>query len=129
MTECVSSPGAAMIEFELLAQGYYRPDQVVMNYNPTLRMPITPAIQAWMDSTWQQQLAQAGERGTRLFDAPLFRYVQATSHPDGTLQLTVGDTGYKEYVKTRIPEFAQKHARQELGNALAVCSVVETSDD
>src|SRR5437763_12115739 len=100
-----------------------------MKYDPVLRMPITPAIQAWMDATWEQQLAQAHEKGTRLFDAPLFRYVQAASHPDGTLQVTVGDTGYKEYVTTRIPAFAQQHARHELGNALAVCSVVETSDD
>src|SRR5690348_14817406 len=76
-----TGPGATMIEFELLAQGCYRPDQVIMHYDPTFRMPITPAIQAWMDTTWEQQLAQAQEKGTRLFDAPLFRYVQAASYP------------------------------------------------
>jgi 8-oxo-dGTP pyrophosphatase MutT (NUDIX family) len=123
------SVGTAMIEFELLVHGCYRADQVIMQYDPTLRMPITPTIQAWMDTTWEQLLAQAREKGIPLFDAPLFRYVHAASHPDGTLHITVGDTGYKEYVTTRIPEFAQQHARQELGNALAVCSVVETSDD
>jgi hypothetical protein len=31
-------------------------------------------------------------------------------------------------VTTRVPEFAQGHTRAELGNALSVCSVVETSD-
>jgi ADP-ribose pyrophosphatase YjhB (NUDIX family) len=82
-----------------------------------------------MDITWEQQLAQARQKGTRLFDAPLFRYVQAASRPDGRLQVTVGDTGYKEYATTRTPEFAQRHIRQDLGNALAVCSVLETSDD
>jgi 8-oxo-dGTP pyrophosphatase MutT (NUDIX family) len=55
--------------------------------------------------------------------------VQAASRPDGRLQVTVGDTGYKEYATTRTPEFAQRHIRQDLGNALAVCSVLETSDD
>jgi 8-oxo-dGTP pyrophosphatase MutT (NUDIX family) len=40
----------------------------------------------------------------------------------------LGDTGYKEYVTTRVPEFAQGRKREELGNALSVCSVVETSD-
>jgi 8-oxo-dGTP pyrophosphatase MutT (NUDIX family) len=45
-----------------------------------------------------------------------------------TLRLVLGNTGYKEYVTTRVPEFFQARARQELGNALAVCSVVETSD-
>ena len=118
-----------MIEFELLAHGCYRPDQVVMKYNPTRRMTITPEIQAWMDIVWEQRLAQARERGTPLFDAPLFRYVDAASHPDGTLHVVVGDTSYKEYVTSRTPEFAQRHSRQELGNALSVCSVVETSDD
>jgi 8-oxo-dGTP pyrophosphatase MutT (NUDIX family) len=121
-------PGAEMIEFELLARGCYRPDQVLIKYDPTLRMPITRELQAWMDILWQQQVERASERGTRLFDAPLFRYVDATSHPDGTLSIVVGDTSYKEYATTRTPEFAQRHARQELGNALAVCSVVETSD-
>src|SRR5437899_8807867 len=109
-----------MSEFELLAHGCYRPDQVIMKYNPALRMPTSPEIQAWMDTTWEQQLARARERGTRLFDAPLFRYMQTASLADGTLHVIVGDTGYKEYVTTRIPEFAQKHARQELGNPLAV---------
>jgi ADP-ribose pyrophosphatase YjhB (NUDIX family) len=118
-----------MIEFELLVHGCYRPDQVIMKYNPALHMPITPEVQAWMDTTWEQQLAQARQKGTRLFDAPLFRYVQAASCPDGRLQVTVGDTGYKEYATTRTPEFAQRHIRQDLGNALAVCSVLETSDD
>jgi hypothetical protein len=84
-----------MIEFELLAQGCYRPDQVIMQYDPTLRMPSTPTIQAWMDTTWEQLLAQAREKAIPLFDAPLFRYVHAASHPDGTLHITVGKTDYK----------------------------------
>jgi 8-oxo-dGTP pyrophosphatase MutT (NUDIX family) len=59
----------------------------------------------------------------------LFRFIEAESKPDGTLHLVLGDTGYKEYVTTRVPEFAQGRKREELGNALSVCSVVETSDD
>jgi len=40
----------------------------------------------------------------------------------------MGATSYKQYVTTRVPDFAQGRARSELGNPLAVCSVVETSD-
>jgi hypothetical protein len=118
-----------MIEFEIIAQGLYGPVQVIVDYDHAWRMPSTPEIQAWMDTDWQQKLMIAKERGTRLFDAPLFRFIDATAHPDGTLHIVLGDTGYKEYVTTRTPEFAHGRSRQELGNALAVCSVVETSDD
>jgi 8-oxo-dGTP pyrophosphatase MutT (NUDIX family) len=92
-----------------------------------LHMTISPEIQTWMDTFWQEKLAQAKTQGIRLFDAPLFRFVEATIH-DGNLHIVVGDTSYKEYVTTRVPEFAASRARHELGNALSICSVVETSD-
>lgn len=117
-----------MIEFEIIAQGLYRPDQLSITYNSALRMPITPAIQSWMNDLWEQKLAVAKQKNIPLFDAPLFRFIDAITTPD-QIYLTLGDTGYKEYVTTRTPEFAQKHARPELGNALGVCSVVETSDN
>jgi 8-oxo-dGTP pyrophosphatase MutT (NUDIX family) len=118
-----------MIQFEIIADGLYRPEQVIIDYDHARCMPLTPAMQAWMDTYWQQKLTIAKERGTRLFDAPLFRFIYATSHPGGNLHIMLGDTGYKEYVTTRVPEFAHGRSRQELGNALAVCSVIETSDD
>src|SRR5207248_1054112 len=74
------------------------------------------------------KLAIAREKGIPLFDAPLFRLIHAELRPDGTLHLILGNTSYKEYVTTRVPDFAHGRARQELGNALSVCSVVETSD-
>jgi len=117
-----------MISFEIIAHGLYCPEQVIVDYNPALRMSITPEMQAWMDTYWQQKLTIAKERGTLLFDAPLFRLIDAASHPDGTLHIILGDTSYKEYVTTRTPEFAHSRSRQELGNAIAVCSVIETSD-
>jgi 8-oxo-dGTP pyrophosphatase MutT (NUDIX family) len=117
-----------MVEFEILAHGLYRPDQLVVDYDPTLGMPTTPQIQAWMDRVWQEKLALAREHGARLFDGALFRFVDASACADGTLHVLVGATGYKEYVTTRMPEFSRNHERRELGNALAVCSVIETSD-
>src|SRR5437763_2167416 len=117
-----------MLEFEILAHGLYRPDQLDISYNPSLHMPTTPTIQAWMDILWEQKLALAREQKIPLFDAPLFRCIKAEAKPDGTLHLVLGDTGYKEYVTTRVPEFAQGRKREELGNALSVCSVVETND-
>ena len=119
---------SSMLEFEILAHGLYRPDQLEISYNPSLRMPISPPIQVWMDTLWEQKLASAREQNIPLFDAPLFRFVAVEAQADGTLHLLLGDTGYKEYVTTRVPEFAQGRKREELGNALSVCSVVETSD-
>jgi len=117
-----------MIEFEIVARGFYRSDQVSMDYDSSLRMPVTPEIQAWMDALWQEKLQLARETGSRLFEAPLFCFIEAASQDDGTLHVLVGDTTYKEYVTTRVPEFAMGRARYELGNALSVCSVVETRD-
>ncbi len=117
-----------MLEFEILTHGLYRPDQLYITYDPSLRMPTTPTIQAWMDTLWEQKLAIAREQNIPLFDAPLFRFVEVEAKADGTLHLVLGDTGYKEYVTTRVSEFAQGRKREELGNALSVCSVVETSD-
>src|SRR6266571_4517381 len=117
-----------MLEFEILARGLYRPDQLDITYDSSLRMATNPTIQAWMDILWEQKLALAREKKIPLFDAPLFRFIEAESKSNGTLRIVLGDTGYKEYVTTRVPEFAQGRKREELGNALSVCSVVETSD-
>ncbi len=117
-----------MLEFEILAQGYYHPEQLVITYDPSLTMPKTAAIQAWMDELWTQKLAIARAKNIPLFDAPLFRLITVQARQDGVLHLTLGNTSYKEYVTTRVPEFAQTHMRSELGNALSVCSVVETND-
>ena len=117
-----------MLEFEILARGLYQPAQLDITYDPSLRMPTDPTIQRWMDTLWQQNLTLAQQKNIPLFDAPLFRLVEAEAKAGGTLRLLLGDTGYKEYVTTRVPGFAQGRTRAELGNALSVCSVVETSD-
>ena len=147
-----------MREFEILARGLYRPDQLEITYDPSLSMPTTPAIQEWMDTLWQQKLTTAQQKGIPLFDAPLFRLIHAETRPNtqhkntlvppvgagdgsrgegtlgspkggaGSLHLILGNTSYKEYVTTREPSFAHNHAREDLGNALSVCSVVETTD-
>ena len=117
-----------MLEFEILARGLYLPDQLDITYDPSLRMPTSPAIQAWMDTLWQQNLHTAQQKAVPLFDSQLFRLVSIGTRADGTLHLVLGNTSYKEYVTTREPEFARGRARQELGNALSVCSVIETND-
>jgi 8-oxo-dGTP pyrophosphatase MutT (NUDIX family) len=117
-----------MLEFEILAQGYYRSEQLLIDYRPELRIPLTPAMQDWMDRSWQQKLLAAQQKRTLLYDAPLSRLVSVRAHLEGTLQLLLGNTSYKEYVITRMPEFTAHHTREELSNALSVCSVVETSD-
>lgn len=117
-----------MLEFEIIARGLYRPEQVIVDYRPELHMAITPETGQWMEQRWQNSLAQAKEQGKLLFDAPLFRFVEAAPASDGTLRLVVGNTGYKEYVTTRIAALAASRIRQESGDPLAVCSVIETSN-
>src|SRR3954447_20047732 len=117
-----------MIEFEILVRGLYQPAQLVIDYDPELQMPITTTIQTWMDDLWEQKLAQARQQGTPLFDTPLFRLISAFAQADGTLHVTMGATSYKQYVTTRVADFAAGRVRSALGNPLAVCSVVETSD-
>ncbi len=131
------------MEFEILARGLYGPEQVVITYDPVLKMPVDDVIQSWMDDLWQRKLAIAREKGVRLFDAPLFRLVGVETGVEGWEQgerlqgrqglpspvhLVLGDTSYKEFVTTREPEFFRGRRREELSNALGVCSVVETSD-
>src|SRR6266566_10029340 len=131
------------MEFEILARGLYGPEQVVITYDPVLKMPVDDVIQSWMDDLWQRKLAIAREKGVRLFDAPLFRLVGVETGVEGWEQgerlqgrqglpspvhLVLGDTSYKEYVTTREPEFFRGRRREELSNALGVCSVVEASD-
>src|SRR5258708_16548432 len=94
-----------ILEFEILARGLYRPDQLDITYDPSLSMPINPAIQEWMDSLWEQKLAIAREKGVPLFDASLFRLIEAESKPDGRLHLVLAATGDKEYVTPRVTKF------------------------
>src|SRR5712691_10946303 len=117
-----------MLEFEIVAHGCYRSDQLVITYNPTLRMPIDAVIQHWMDTFWEQRLLIARQNDVPLFDAKLFRLISAVPQTDGTLHLILGETSYKEYTTTRVPEFFQGRDRQELSNAIGICSVIETGD-
>lgn len=117
-----------MLEFAILARGLFRPDQLDIIYDPALRMPLSPEAQEWIEQRWQQKLAEARAKGTPLYDARLFRLISAEARPDGTLRLVLGDGSYKEYVTTREPAFSAGRSRADLGNVLAVCSVVETGD-
>ncbi len=116
-----------MLEFEILARGLFRPSELHIAYDPSLRMPIDSTIQAHIDQLWQQQLTIARQQQIPLFDSSLFRLVHVEVD-EGTLHLTLGDTTYKEYTASRQPAFVQERSRQQLSNPLAVCSVVETCD-
>ena len=119
-----------MLEFEILARGLFHPHELEIAYDPSLRMPTEGlVVQEWIDALWQQQLAIAHEQSFPLFDAPLFRLIKVEVSSEDKLHLVLGDTTYKEYTVTRLPTFSQRRERQQLSNPLAVCSVVETSDD
>ena len=54
-----------MLEFEILVYGYYRPDQLEIAYNRSLRMPSSPSIRAWMATLWGQKLGIARDKISR----------------------------------------------------------------
>lgn len=114
-------------EFEILLQGLFRPEQVLIQYDAEQTLPIDAALSTDMERLWQEKLALARQRGVPLYDTPLFRFVEAEARAN-ELRLLLGKTSYREYVVTREHAFASQRARQELANPLAVCSVVETSD-
>lgn len=117
-----------MLEFDLLAHSLYSPEQLRIDYDPSLRMSMTPQQQSRIETRWQERLAFAREHGQRLFDGQLFRLVAIEPRNDGTLHLTLGDTGYKDYVATRNEEEEYNRPRFERANPLSVCGAVETSD-
>ena len=117
-----------MFEFEILARGLYRPEDLHISYQPDQFLRLTPELQEWMEQFWQEKLRLAQQQHSLLFDAPLYRFISARQASERSLQLTLGQTSYKEYVATRSQDFAAGRARSELGNPLAVCSVIETAD-
>ena len=117
-----------MLEFDLLAHNPYTPDQLHISYDPSLRVTMTPQQQARIETRWQERLAFAHEHNFRLYDGQLFRLVAIEPRNDGTLHLTLGDTGYKDYVATRYDEEEYNRPRFERANPLSVCGAAETSD-
>jgi NTP pyrophosphohydrolases containing a Zn-finger, probably nucleic-acid-binding len=118
-----------MLQFNILAQGLFRQEQLTVEYDPTYRLHVTPAEQAWIEQCWQEKLAQAKQQHNLLFDGPLYRFRTVRVSPDQQqLHLALGNTTYKEYATTRTSTFAEGRTAAELGCPLAVCAVVETSD-
>ena len=117
-----------MLDFEFLVRGCYTPAQIVVDYNSTHHVSFTTEMQATMEHIWHDKLALAKEQNVQLYDGQLFRLMYAEERENSTLRLKLGNTSYKEYVATRSPEFSQQLTRDELSNALSVCSVIETLD-
>jgi 8-oxo-dGTP pyrophosphatase MutT (NUDIX family) len=117
-----------MLDFEFLVRGCYTPEQLIVDYNPTHLVSLSPEMRATMEQLWQNKLAQAQQKHFPLFDGQLFRFMYAEERENSTLRIKLGNTSYKEYVATRSPEFSQQLTRDELSNPLSVCSVIETLD-
>ncbi|GLV58240.1 hypothetical protein KDH_50730 [Dictyobacter sp. S3.2.2.5] len=117
-----------MLEFEILARGRCRPQDLHISYQPDQFLRFPSELQEWMERFWQEKLRRAQQQNSLLFDSPLYRLISVQQDSEQTLHLTLGQTSYREYVVTRSQEFAAGRARAELGNPLSVCSVVETAD-
>ncbi len=56
-----------MLEFEILARGFYRPEQLRITYQSNRHLPFSVEQQAEMDRLWQAKLLQAKQQQRLLF--------------------------------------------------------------
>ena len=116
-----------MIEFEILAKGFFTMKDVRVIYNPNDVMFKNGSIDNFIELQWIDRVNETKKLGVRLFNGKLFR-LSHFQKDKAKLVIELGNTDYKEYVGTREKEFYGKYTRDRLANPLAVCIVILSSD-
>lgn len=87
--------------FSLMLEGYYRRDQLLIDYNADrYSTEYLGAALRSIDTQWREKIRVAKNTHRSLFNAPLFR-LDHISYPNGSrqqVQLHLGNTDYREYV-------------------------------
>lgn len=114
--------------FSIAIAGPFRADHVLSEITGE-RRPAIPEVDAAIARAWDERLAIAAERGQQLWAGPMCRLVRWTV-ANGQLQLTFGQTDYREFVGTNIayPELADRFGVEALSNGCGVCGLVRTAD-
>ncbi len=113
------------LPFVVDVSGRFAPTQVRVRFAPALRQS-TPALDGLIAEEWARQTALAEASGRMLFDGALLRYVDhAVLDESGEggprFQLTVGPTGYRDFVGTnlfnhhRLDEFGWERFANPIG--------------
>ncbi len=89
----------------------------------------TPELDDLIEKTWQAQLQSARQMGRLLYDGRLHRLVEFRCEND-VLELTLGPTGFKEFLGTNLTHAHLRHLHgpEVLANVLGVSAAVCTGD-
>jgi hypothetical protein len=83
-----------------------------------------------IEKIWSNKFKDALQNGKILFAGPQYRLSNHRRFKNKLL-LELGNTDYREFLGTNVahPEWLGKYGKEYMSNALAICSVIETSDD
>ena len=100
--------------------GQYKPEDLVVHWSQD-RPPASAEVQGLMEQAWTARLDQARQSGTILFDGPLCRLIRFETRRD-KLELTLGPTGYKEFLGTNLthPQLRYQHGEAIMADPLGV---------
>ncbi|MFB3892618.1 MAG: NUDIX hydrolase [Phycisphaerae bacterium] len=108
--------------------GHYGPRDVAIQWCDA-RRDLPDAVLRLIERTWAEHSRQAEETKVILFDGPLCRVIDA-SGDEKHLSLTLGPTGYKEFLGTNLARAGLRytHGDEALANPLGVSAAVTTAD-
>lgn len=107
------------LPFEILAEGRFGSDGVVVNYEPVAR-PTSEELERLIEAEWRVRTVEAQTAGRRLFNGELLRYVRHEVR-DGRFCLTVGPTCYRDFLGSnlyhgsRVAEFGWERFANPVG--------------
>ena len=108
--------------------GQYKPEDLVVHWSQD-RPPASAEVQALIERAWTARLDQARQSGTILFDGPLCRLMRFETRRD-KLEVTLGPTGYKEFLGTNLthPQLRYQHGEAIMADPLGVSAAAVTAD-
>lgn len=113
-----------------MAEGAYSRNKIIVDYQPKTIFRLPKRYQPEANRLWQVKLAEAKRAGFSLYDGNVFSLLKINIDPsNNTLKLSLGQTGYKDYVVTRTRNFKNPDGSIIMADPLAICCAVITSDN
>lgn len=118
----------SQLPFIVDAFGRFGPDELEVVWRDEPR-PSVPELDALIEATWQQALAEAQRDGRVLFNGELTRLLRMHQE-DGTLRLEVGPTNYAEFMGTNFlnPHRAAEFGWERFSNPIGTSATIITAD-
>ncbi len=115
--------------FDQLEEGRFLPKRLRLHIQGE-RKSYTPELKDVIEKTWSLATEEAEERGQELFNGKLFSLLQHQVR-QGSLNLMLGETDYKELVGTHLscPDGKASLEKTHLSNGIAVSSTLLSEDN